>query len=317
MAVTSQSTVTPRQSTLWAGLFHLMVVYIVWGSTYLAIRVAVREGAGFPPFSLGASRLLVAGAILLLVALLTRQSLRLSKQDIHVLALSGFFLWVGGNGLVMWGEQQADSGYAALLVASTPMWVALIEGILDRKLPSRLLIFSLVIGFLGIGLLSVPALKPGAETDIYSIIALLIAPLSWGIGTVLQRRRPLSLNPLVSSGFQQVFGGIGFALISLLVREPVPNPTPEAWWAWGYLVVFGSFFAFTSFIMALRMLPTSIVVTYAYVNPVVAVFLGWLILHEPLSVWTIGGTIFVLAGVAGAFRNQKTKRVEKVKASLK
>lgn len=299
-----------KNNKAWAGLFHLFVVYMVWGSTYLAIRVAVREGAGFPPFSMGATRLLVAGSLLLLGTALARQRLRLSMQEISILALSGMLLWVGGNGLVMWAEQRADSGYAALLVASAPIWVAIIDALLDRKMPSYLLMISLLTGFAGIGLLTAPMLKNGTQADALSALALLIAPISWGMGTVLLRRRPVSLNMFVSSGYQQLLGGLGFAVISILFGEPLPNPTPEAWWAWGYLVVFGSFIAFTSFLLSIRLLPTSIVMTYAYVNPVVAVFLGWLILHEPIGIWTVAGTLLVLLGLAGVFRNQNSHKAE-------
>lgn len=292
----------------WVGLLHLLVIYVVWGSTYLAIRVAVREGAGFPPFTLGALRLLVAGGLLMLGVAVARLPLRLSRQDFTVLVLSGILLWIGGNGLIMWAEQRADSGYAALLVSSTPIWVAVIEALLDRKMPSTLLIASLLTGFAGIGLLAGPVLFTGDPADALSVLALLVAPLSWGLGTMLMQRRPVRLNPFVTSGYQQLFGGLGFAVVAVALGEPAPTPTPEAWWAWGYLVVVGSLFAFTSFLLAVRMLPTSIVMTYAYVNPVVAVFLGWLILHEPVNVWTIAGTTLVLLGVAGVFRNQNRLR---------
>ncbi len=307
MSNTTQLGLATQTSSNWVGFFHLLVVYIVWGSTYLAIRVAVREGSGFPPFTMGALRLLFAGCILLLGAFLFRQALKLSWQEFKILAVSGNFLWIGGNGLVMWAEQFADSGYAALLVGTTPMWVALTEAILDRKPPSKLLLFSLFVGFAGIGLLTSPVLKESSQADVLSVIALLTAPLCWGLGSLLQRRKPVALNPIVSSGYQQVFGGIGFAILALVLGEPSPAPTNEAWWAFGYLVVFGSFLAFTSYIMALRLLPTSIVMTYAYVNPVVAVFLGWFILHEPINAWTIAGTALVLLGVAGTFQNQKAK----------
>ncbi len=289
----------------WVGLFHLFVIYVIWGSTYLAIRVAVREGAGFPPFSMGATRLLFAGSLLLLGAALTLQKLKLSKYELTVLALSGTLLWVCGNGLVNWAEQRTDSGYAALLVATTPIWVAVFEALLNRKMPSNLLVVALLTGFAGIGLLTAPVLKNATQADLLSVLALIIAPVSWGVGMLYQRRRPVALNPFVSSGYQQIFGGLGFAIMSILLREPMPTPSVEAWWAWGYLVVFGSIFAFTSFLMAIKLLPTSIVTTYAYVNPVIAVFLGWLILYESIGVWTITGMLLVLLGVAGVFRNQK------------
>jgi drug/metabolite transporter (DMT)-like permease len=286
----------------WIGLFHLAVVYLVWGSTYLAIRVAVREGSGFPPFTMAGLRVLAGGSLLLLWSAGGRRRVRLSRQEIAVLGASGLLLWLGGNGLVTWAEQRAHSGHAALLIAAVPIWVALIEAVLDRKVPSGLLIGSLLIGFAGIVLLSVPVLVSGVTADLWSLIAMLLAGLSWGGGTVLQTRKPVALAARVSSGYQQLFAGFGFVLVALLIREPRPDPIPEAWLAWGYLVIFGSVFAFTSFVQALRLLPINVAMTYAYVNPVIAVILGWLILREPITLWTLGGAALVLLGVAGIFR---------------
>ena len=178
----------------------------------------------------------------------------------------------------------------------------LIESVLDWKAPSGLLIGSLLIGFAGIVLLSVPVLTSGVRADLWSLIALLLAGLSWGSGTVLQSRKPVRLASRVSSGYQQIFAGLGFVLVALLIREPRPDPVPEAWLAWGYLVLFGSVFAFTSFVQALRLLPINVAMTYAYVNPVIAMILGWLILREPITGWTLGGAALVLLGVAGIFR---------------
>jgi drug/metabolite transporter (DMT)-like permease len=291
----------------WSGMFNLLVVYLVWGSTYLAIRVAVREEAGFPPFTMAGLRVLTGGVLLLLWAAAVRRQIKPSKRDVVILAISGMLLWVGGNGLVTWAEQRAHSGYAALLVAASPIWVALLEAILDRKLPSRLLVGSLLIGFGGIVLLSYPVLISGVRADWWSVIALLLAGLSWAIGTIVQSRHPVQLSPRVSSGYQQLFAGLGFALIALLLGEPRPTPLFEAWLAWGYLVLLGSVFAFTAFLQALRLLPTNIVMTYAYVNPVIAVALGWLILGEPITLWTVGGAALVLIGVAGVFRARYTK----------
>lgn len=296
--------VRPQKTVSWAGLFHLSVVYLVWGSTYLAIRVAVREGSGFPPFTMVALRVLLGGGLLLLWAASTHNRIRPSRRELAILAGSGLLLWLGGNGLVTWAEQRADSGYAALLVAAVPIWVALIEAVLDRKMPSLLLMGSLLIGFTGIILLSLPVLTSGARADLWSTVALLLAGLSWGNGMVLQSRNPVALAPRVSSGYQQISGGLGIAMVALLVGEPWPTPAPEAWLAWGYLVVFGSVFAFTSFVQALRLLPINIAMTHAYVNPVIAVLLGWLLLREPITLWTVGGATLVLLGVAGVFRTR-------------
>lgn len=280
------------------------MVYLVWGSTYLAIRMAVREGSGFPPFTMGATRLLAAGAVLLLWAAWTRNRLKLAGRELALMAEAGILLWAAGNGLVMWAEQRADSGYAALLVASTPIWVALLESLLDRRVPSLSLFLPLLVGFAGVGLLAGPELLAGTKADALAVLALLLAPLCWGGGSILLRRRPSSLAPLASSGYQQLFGGLGLAIAAVAAREPAPAPAPEAWWAWGYLIVFGSMLAFTSYIRALRLLPLGLVMTYAYVNPVIAVLLGRLVLDEPITAWTLAGSALVLLGVAGVFRHQ-------------
>ena len=287
-----------------AGLLNLSVVYVVWGSTYLAIRVAVREGAGFPPFMMGAMRVLLGGGLLLIWASLSRKRLRLTRQELLVVAGSGLLLWFGGNGLLVWAEQRAASGYAALILASTPVWVAMIEALLDRRPPSVLLVGSLAIGIVGMGVLTAPVLRQQVSGDILSVAALLLASLSWGAGSVFQSRRQVDLTHRVNSGYQQLFGGVGFVLAALVFGEPLPAPSSQAWIAWVYLVIIGSVFAFTAYVQALRLLPTSVVMTYAYVNPVIAVILGWLILQEPITLWTICGAGLVLLAVAGVFRDR-------------
>jgi drug/metabolite transporter (DMT)-like permease len=175
-------------------------------------------------------------------------------------------------------------------------------------MPSTLLSLSLVVGFAGIGLLAAPNLTTGVRADLLSTIALLIAPICWAVGSVFQARRPVKLSPRVSSGYQMLAGGAGFLGLTLLMREPFPTPNREAWLAWGYLIVFGSLLAYTSFVTVLGLLPMNIVMTYAYVNPVIAVILGYLILQEEITAWTIGGSIFVMLGVAGVFRDRYGKR---------
>ncbi len=279
-----------------------MVVYATWSSTYLAIRIAVREGSGFPPFSMACARFLVAGLLLLAWSMLRNGRISLSRRDVGFAAVSGLLLMVGGNGLVSWAEQRADSGYAALLVATAPIWVALIESALERRRPTLLLIAALTVGFAGVGLLTAPALLGGIHLAPVSVLALTAAPILWGIGTVVQHRQGQALDLYASSGAQQVSGAVGLAGLALLVGEPAPHPTGEAWLAWAYLVVAGSLMGFTSFIRTLRLLPSNIAMTYAYVNPVGAVLLGWLVLQEPITGWTIAGATLVLLGVAGVFR---------------
>jgi drug/metabolite transporter (DMT)-like permease len=293
-----------RQQLDRQGLLHLLVVYIVWGSTYLAIRVAVREGSGFPPFIMAFSRVVVAAAILLIWARLRRERVRLTRAEFVLLAGSGLLLWVGGNGLVSWAELRTASALAALLVAAMPIWAESIAIVIDRRWPSWRMAASIVLGFAGVGVLSWPVLRQGTKADVLAVVALLLAPLFWALGSIWFQRRKPDLSDRAVSGWQQLLGGVGLLAVSLTRSEPWPQPSGEAWLAWGYLVVFGSILAFTSYMATLRLLPYQVVVTYAYVNPVIAVILGRLILDEAITGWTITGAVLVVAGVAGIFNNR-------------
>jgi drug/metabolite transporter (DMT)-like permease len=287
---------------------HLGIVYLVWGSTYLAIRVAVREGSGFPPFSMGASRVILAGLLLLGWAALSRKRVRPTGRELLILGGSGLLLWSVGNGLVLWAEQRADSSLAALMVGTTPIWAVLIEAALDRRRPSPLLLAGLFSGLMGIGLLSAPVLAGGVRADVLSVVALALAAIAWAMGSVLQNRNPVDLALRVSSGYQHLAGGLGFLVLVLLMREPLPRPQPQALAAWGYLLVFGSLIAFTSYVQTLRKLPMSIATTNAFVNPVIAVILGAALLQEPITPWNVSGAALVLLAVAGAFRDRQLQR---------
>ncbi len=293
------------------GLVHLLIVYIVWGSTYLGIRIAVRDGAGFPPFAMAGSRVLVASVILLAWGATLKRKLKPTRQDIEMFVASGLLLWLGGNGLVTVAEKRAESGYAALLVSTLPLWTTTLESFLDRRPPTLRLVGSLLIGMLGIVTLNYPVIRHGSHADLVACLILLLAVFSWGIGSVMQKRRPITLSGEVSSGYQLLFGSFFLIAASFVFGEPRPTPTPEAWLAWGYLVLFGSVIAFTSFVKALQLLPVHVVATYAYVNPVIALILGWLILGERITPWTIAGSLLVLLGVAGVFHEQRRRAAAK------
>tara|TARA_Y100000758_G_scaffold26928_1_gene18069 strand:+ start:905 stop:1786 length:882 start_codon:yes stop_codon:yes gene_type:complete len=285
---------------------HLLIVYIVWGSTYLGIRVAVQEGSGFPPMIMSATRVFAGSLILIALArFIKKQSLRLTKEEWVVLSISGLALWWGGNGLVAIAEMTVPSGYAALIISCTPIWVAIIESILDKKRPSFFLIISLLIGVAGIAVLNWPAIVAGNLNDLKGLFLLIIAGLSWGAGSIYQKRKNIHTTPEISSAVQQFTGGIALLITSFIISEPTMNPVPSAWWAWGYLIIFGSVIAFTSFVKALKLLPPNVVFTYAFVNPVVAVILGFFILGEPITPWTFAGATLVIIGVLGVFKEQK------------
>lgn len=288
----------------WPGLINLFTIYLVWGSTYLAIRIAVRDGSGFPPFMLGATRVTSAGFVLLIWSAFRRKRIIPTRQEFITLFISGMLLWVGGNGLVNWAETRADSGLAALIISAIPIWTAIVTVVIDRELPTIRMVLALLVGFTGMVVLSIPVLSSGISGDLWSILGLLGAGLSWGTGSVLQSRRPVAMSDVTSAGYQQFFGGLGLLGMAILLKEPFPTPVLEAWLAWIYLWLFGSILAFTSFIRALRLLPTKIVMTYPYVNPVIAVFLGWLVLGESVSWWTFWGAALILLGVSGVFRER-------------
>ncbi len=249
-------------------------------------------------------RVMAASMILLTMARLRRERIRIDRQEFLVLSGSGLLLWVGGNGLVNWAEMRASSGMAALLVAAMPIWSELINNVLDRKKPSLRSAGSIFLGFCGVGVLSWPVLRNGNQADLLAVVALLLAPFFWALGSNwFQRRRP-DLTIVVVSGWQHLLGGFGLLVVLLFRAEPLPQPTAEAWLAYAYLVVFGSVIAFTSYMNTLKKLPIQVVMTYAYVNPVIAVFLGWLILGELVTGWTLAGTVLVVAGVAGIFNNR-------------
>ncbi|MCD4748930.1 MAG: EamA family transporter [Thermoanaerobaculales bacterium] len=287
-----------------AGLLHLFVTYVVWGSTYLAIRMAVREGAGWGPFWLGGSRVVVAGAVLLAFSVLMRKRIRPTASEWWMIVVSGLLMWVGGNGGVNWAEQRVDSGLVALIVGTMPMWIAVAEARIERRVPSVFLVGAILTGFFGLGLLMLPLLREGMSGDLPGILVVIGATVCWGAGSLLLSHRPVGLDSTVTASLQLLTSAVGFSLFALVMSEPVPTPTPTAWGAWVYLVIFGSVISFTSYLKALKLLPTQVVMTYTYVNPVIAVFLGWFILDEPITLSMIGGMMMILAGVWGVFRDR-------------
>ena len=286
------------------GLVHLGIVSVLWGTTFLAIRVTVREGSGFAPFIMAGTRILIASAFLFAIAAIARQRLRPTREELFVVAAAGLLLWTGANALVGWSAQRVHAGPAALVVATMPIWASLMDSVLDRRTPSLLLIASLSLALLGVGVLSIPFLASGTRVDTLSILVLIIAAVSWAASTVLQSRRPVKLGIYANSAYQSLFGALGVLTISMLLSEPAPSPISEAWIAWAYLIFFGSVIGFTSYVQTVRLLPLSVATTIAYINPLVAVILGAIILSELTTIYTLVGTALVLLGVAGVFRER-------------
>ncbi len=283
------------------GFFHLILVYLIWGSTFLGIRFAVRGEEGFPPYMLAAIRVGIASLIMFMICIFTGKSLTINRSTFFQLVITGLLLWVGGHAWVIWGAQKADSGYAALLFGATPLWAVLFEFLIHKKSLSLMSIISVVLGFMGIICLSVPGLfsnnSSGSSPDLLTFFALSLAPASWALGSVLQGDKLKEIPALVSAGYQQLFAAIGCGLLAFFFSEPIPHPSTEALIGLSYITLLGSVVAFYSFTRALQLLPSSIVMSFAYVNPVIAVILGFFWAGEQITIWTITGMAFIISGI--------------------
>jgi drug/metabolite transporter (DMT)-like permease len=275
----------------------LGIVYVVWGSTYLAIRYAIE---GFPPL-LSAALRFCAAALLMLGYLAVRRPavLRATRAQLATAAVSGILLLAGGNGLVTVAEQRIDSGLAALLIACVPLWIVILRALL-RDRPGLATALGVLLGLAGVALIFLPG-GSGAVDVGYAALAVLAA-LSWAVGSLLVTLRPVPADALTLTTIQMAAGG-AVLLVAAAARGELSRFAPgdasgSAWFALCYLIVFGSLIAFTAYVWLLGNAPVSLVATYAYVNPAVAVLLGALIAGERLTGAELAGGLVVLAAVA-------------------
>jgi drug/metabolite transporter (DMT)-like permease len=273
-------------------------LYVAWGSTYLAIRVAVET---MPPFAMAASRFLVAGLALYLWARRSGAPNPTARQW-RSAAIIGGLLLLGGNGGVVWAEQRVPSGLTALMVGAAPLWTALFDWLRPGgRRPFLGDWLGLMVGFAGVVLLAAPTHLGGGAMDLVGSLVLVAATVSWSVGSIYSHRADTPPAPLMSIAANMLTGGAGLALAALLHGE-VASLTVAAFsvrslLAWGYLVVFGSVVGFSSYIWLLRHTTLAKATTYAFVNPVVAVFMGWLILDEPLTLRTGVSAMLVISSV--------------------
>jgi drug/metabolite transporter (DMT)-like permease len=301
-ASTAPRAVHPRAPSgllVWAALW---TVYIVWGSTYLALRVLVET---IPPLISTGGRFVLAGSLMLGVLALLRRTVRVSRAEAASCLLVGS-LMAGAVATVATAEQDVPSNLAALLVACVPLWVLLLRRFGGEHIAPGLVI-AVIIGFAGVGLL----LQPGGQTGGAPLLALLLVVCStpaWATGSYLSQRVALPRDPLVSVGWQMLLGGTVVALAGVVAGEPwrvdVSGFSTESILAWFYLALIGSALAFTAYTWLLRNAPLSRVATYAYVNPVVAIALGWLILDEAVTGITIAGAAVIVLAVAVVVRGE-------------
>ncbi len=274
-----------------------LAIYVLWGSTYLAIRVAVKT---LPPFGMAATRFLVAGTLLGAWTLLRGKFERPTLVHWRSAAIVGFLLLVGGNGCVVLAETRVESGVAALLIATTPLWMISIHALAPGGTRPRMAeIAGLVLGFAGVWVLVDPSV--GRAVDPLGTVLLVIATVCWASGSLYSRHAPLPKSPLVATSMEMLAGGAILLVVSL-VRGEWAAVDPARFSAasiasLGYLVVCGSLLGFTAYIWLLRVSTPAKVATYAYVNPVVAVTLGWAVLSEPITTDTFLATALIVAAV--------------------
>ena len=281
----------------WKLAIAFFCVYVFWGMTYLAMRVAVED---IPPYVMAGSRFVLAGAVLYAWARLRSQKPPTIEQWRAALVV-GAFLLLGGNASVAWAEQRVPSGLAALLIGVMPIWMVSLEWLRSGSRPSLQVVGGLLLGAFGVGLLVLP--QGGANgIDPLGAGVLILAAASWAWGSVISKSSPLPASPFMATSMEMIAGGLACLVVAAVSGEfrdfsPAAVSAPAAL-AWLFLVIFGSLVAFTAYVWLLGHTSIAKAGTYAYVNPIVAVFLGWALLGEPVWLRTVFAAIVILLGVA-------------------
>jgi len=287
----------------------LGTVYIVWGSTYLAIAYVVET---LPPLLAAAARFLVAGGLLLAFLVAQDRWRRRRPGGAHVplerpllvhwrsALIVGGLLLLGGNGMVMMAERTVPSGIAAVIIATVPIWMSVFDALVTRRAPSLLAVGGLLVGLVGVGILLLPT--GGVDAlDPFGIGLLVVATIAWAAGSLYARHGPLPRNQLLGTGMQQVAGGAALVVVGAAIGEvgstDLGAVSLESLVALAYLVVFGSLLAFTAYVWLLNNVSVTTVATYAYVNPIVAVGLGMLFRSESLSARTLLAAVLIIGAV--------------------
>ncbi len=276
----------------------LLAVYVIWGSTYLAIRFAIET---LPPFLMAGTRFVVAG-LFLYVLMRMRSEARPTLVEWRSAAIVGTLLLMGGNGAVVWAEQHVASGAVALLVATVPLWMVLLAWAWKGGTrPGWRVAAGILLGLVGISVLIGPDALGAGKVDTTGAIVVLIGALSWALGSIYSRSAPLPKSPFLSTAMEMLAGGVVLVVAGVATGEVAStnfgSVSTASAVAFAYLIVFGSLVGFTAYIWLLKATTPAKAATYAYVNPVVAVLLGWMLAGETLTLRTAISALIVLAAV--------------------
>jgi drug/metabolite transporter (DMT)-like permease len=287
-----------QQPNRWMVVLAFGLVYLFWGSTYLAIDIAVQT---IPPALMCGLRFSVAGIVMLTVCAATGRRVLYSPKQIALTATAGLLLLMGGNLTLSFAELAVPSGLAALIIAITPLWFLVLDSLLlgDHRISGRGKA-GLALGIVGLFVLFWPELQAGAvgRRELWASVSLLFGSFSWALGSVLSKRWQSDMDVFSATAWQVVAAGVGCILFALLAGDlNRVTWTARGLGAVSYLIVCGSWIGYTAYIWLIAHVPTSKVSTYAYVNPVVAVFLGWLILHERVDRFILAGSAIVVLSV--------------------
>jgi drug/metabolite transporter (DMT)-like permease len=298
-------------------VFSLMCVYLFWGGTYLGIRYAIQT---IPPFLMVGMRFTVAGWALYAVMRL-RGEPRPTWPEIRNAALIGFLLLVLGNGILTLAEQQVPSAIASLMIATVPLWIAVITSIINRRLPGAGSSAGILLGLVGVGILVLnPASLSDHPVSAVGIIAILFAALAWSVGSILSRRIQQPKAPLLSTAVQMIAVGAILLIVAAVDGDmngfSFAQVSGESWLAVGYLIIFGSLLGYTAFIWLFRYADTTVASTYAYVNPVVAIMLGWLIAGERFGTNAIIAAVIIIISVIVITVSRRDAKPQSQKAPI-
>ena len=300
---------TPR----WQILLGFATIYIIWGSTYLGIRFAIET---IPPFLMGGSRFFLSG-VLLYVWARARGAEKPTARHWKVAAILGFLLPFVGNGAVVWSEQHVASGLVSLLVATTPVWMVLVEWARpDGKRPTLPVVVGVITGLLGLALLIGPSdILGGGQVHIPSAMVLMFGSICWAVGSVYARYAAVPKSPLLGIGMQMIIGGVLLTLLSAFSGEmatfSVSGISTKSLMWWVYLLIFGSMIGYTTYIWLLSKATPAKVSTYSYVNPLVAIVLGNLVASEPVTKRMLIAAATILGAVATITLVKPASEVEK------